>query len=175
MKNLLTRLKLIQHFTIEIEIEKSEFVSKLEENVDDGDTGVMFSAFEGFSSSKNHYKGSVGQDRFKIRRRRKIFDMNMNMSIANGSYVQKNNTLAIETEVNGFHNMFIPYYILIGIIYITGIILSFSTNNTWTFSIIPFIIIHACIMMGLPYFIMRRSVERMKYELERDFYFMNKK
>lgn len=29
-------------------------------------------------------------------------------------------------------------------------------------------------MLGIPYFVMRRSVSRMKHELEREFYYMTK-
>lgn len=176
MKDLLERLKLVQHFTIEMEIEKSVFISILKEKVDEGDTSVIFSAFEVFSTSKNEYKGSIGLDGFKLRKRRKFFDMNMNLAIANGSYQQKDNILVIETQINGFHGMFIPYYIFVPFFYVIFFFVFFVAENTneWWF-ILPFMTIHAALMLGIPYFIIRRSVYRMMYELERDFYFMTRK
>lgn len=42
------------------------------------------------------------------------------------------------------------------------------------FFIFPFIIVHAIFMLGFPYLMMRRSVSKMKYELEREFFYMTK-
>jgi hypothetical protein len=39
----------------------------------------------------------------------------------------------------------------------------------------PFIFFHALFMFGIPYFMMRNSVQRLKHELEREFYYMTKK
>jgi len=39
---------------------------------------------------------------------------------------------------------------------------------------VPFLFIHAAFMFGIPYFMMRRSVKRMKHDLEREFYYMTK-
>lgn len=39
----------------------------------------------------------------------------------------------------------------------------------------PFLFFHAILMFGIPYFIMRRSTQRLKHELEREFYYMTKK
>lgn len=38
-----------------------------------------------------------------------------------------------------------------------------------------FFVVHAAFLMGIPYLIMRRGVARMKYELERDFYYMTRR
>jgi hypothetical protein len=176
MKELLERLKLIQHFTIEIEAEKSDFVKKLMERVDEGSTGTFFSAFEAFDSSKNEYKGTARSDGFKIRRRRKFFDMNLNLAIAKGSYRQKDNLLLIDTEIYGFHGMLIPFYIFVPIFYVIGIIVFLTTDNPpQPWFVFPFIVVHAVFMLGIPYLIMRKGVNRMKYDLERDLFFIAKR
>jgi hypothetical protein len=176
MKSILERLKLVDYLTTEIPIAKKDFIEKLKMNVDHGDTGVFLSAFEVFSSSKNEYKGIVTFESFKIRRRRKFFDMNMNLAVAEGSFKQRENLLIIESTIKGFRGIFIPFIAFLLIFYIAfiaSIIFSDSSGNMgWFF--VPFIFIHASIMLGIPYFIMRRSVSRMKYELERDFYYMTK-
>ena len=71
MDSLLKRLKLIDHLTTEIPIERRDFVEKLKKNVDQGDTEVVFSPFEALSSSKNEYKGRITANSFRIRRRKK--------------------------------------------------------------------------------------------------------
>ncbi|MDX1830013.1 MAG: hypothetical protein R3342_10760, partial [Lutibacter sp.] len=70
--------------TTEIEIPKNEFVSIFKKHVDEGSIGIFSDTFDIFSSSKNEYKGYVGLDGFKIKRRKRFFDMNMNLSVANG-------------------------------------------------------------------------------------------
>ena len=52
MNEFLKKLKLIDHFTVELEVERYLFVDRLMSVVDPGDTGTLFSSFEGFGSSK---------------------------------------------------------------------------------------------------------------------------
>lgn len=176
MKSILERLRLVDHLTTEIPIEKKDFIDKLTRNVDQGDIGIFLSAFEAFSSSKNEYKGTVTFDSFKIRRRRRLFDMNLGLVVAEGSFRQKDNILVVEATIRGFQGIFIPFLLFIAFFYVAFII-SFIVSGTqgstgWFF--IPFIFIHAAMMLGIPCYIMRRGVSRMKYELERDFYYITK-
>ena len=177
MKEFLRKIKLIESLTTELSIQKNEFVKTFKENVDEGSTGFMSDSFDVFSSSKNEYKGHVGFDSFKIKRRRRFFDMNMNFAVANGTYVQKENSLIIETEINGFSGMMIPFYVFALIFYSIFIVtFSFADNiegNGAGFAL-PFIIIHAAFMFGIPYFMMRRSTKRMAHELEREFFYMTR-
>ncbi|TXD53442.1 MULTISPECIES: hypothetical protein [unclassified Polaribacter] len=94
--------------TTKIEISKNEFVSKFKEQVDEGSTGIFSNPFKVFSSSKNEYKGSVRLDGFTIKRRKKLFDMNINLAMASRNYKQNNENIIIETEINGFNGMIIP-------------------------------------------------------------------
>jgi hypothetical protein len=174
MKNLLERLQLIDFFVMEIEAEKSTFVKRFKENVDEGSTGLMFSSFEIFNSGKNEYKGLVNYDGFKIRRKKKLFDMNVNMAIAQGTYRQKDNLLVIETEVNGFHPMLIAFFVVVFMFYLVFFFGFFFSDPQLPWFFIPFIILHAAFMFGLPYLLIRRSIKRMKYELEREFFYMTK-
>ena len=178
--SILERLRLVDHLTTEIPIEKKDFVDRLTRNVDQGDIGTFLSAFEQFSSSKNEYKGTVTFDSFKIRRRRRLFDMNMNLAVAEGSFRQKENILVVEATITGFRRIFIPFLFFIAFFYVAFIIsfiISFTVSDTPGYMgwfLMPFIFIHAAMMLGIPYYMMRRGVSRMKYELERDFYYITK-
>jgi len=177
MKEFLKKINLVDHFTIELNISKNEFFAALKEQVDEGSTSMMSVAFDVFSSGKNEYKGHVGFDDFKIRRRRRFFDTNMNFALATGTFRQKENTLIIETEINGFSGIMIPFYIFLIIFYAVFIVsfsYDFNTDENAPGFVLPFILIHAVFMFGLPYFIMRRSTRRMKHELEREFYFITR-
>jgi hypothetical protein len=176
MKSILKSLKLIDYLITEIPMERKDFVEKLKMNVDQGGTGFFLSAFEAFSSSKKNYKGTVGFDSFRIRRRRRFFDTSMNLAVAEGSFRQKENLLVIQSTINGFHPFFIPFTALLLIIYIVAIVSVIFSDNLgnmgWFF--VPFFFIHSLLMLGIPYYMMRKGVSRMMYELDRDFYYMTK-
>ena len=176
VKELLMKIKLIEHLTTDVEIQKTEFVSKFRDSVDEGSTGVFLDAFDIFSSSKNEYKGYVGNENFKIKRKRKLFDMNMSTAVASGIYHQNNEKLIIETEINGFNEMMILFYLL-AIVFYSIFIITFLTVDNIQGNVpgLTFILIHGAFLFGISYFIMRRSVNRMKHELEREFFYLTKK
>ena len=177
MREILRKLKLVEYLTTELNIDKNEFVRNFREQVDHGDVGFMSGAFDVFSSSKNEYKGYVGPDYFKIKRRRRFFDTSMNVALAKGTYEQKEGSLLITTEVNGFSMMMIPFYLFALFFYLIFLV-SFLFSDGWmgndTVFIVPFMLIHAAFMLGMPYFMMRRSTKRLAYELEREFFYMTK-
>lgn len=173
-RSILKRLKLIDYLTTEIPINKKDFVEKLKMNVDQGEISISF--LEAFSSSKNEYKGLVTDESFKIRRRRRFFDRSMSLAVVEGSFIQKDDLLIIESTINGFRGIFIFFVVLVLVSYV-GFIVAFifsdiPGNMEWF--MVPFIFIHASIMLGIPYFTMRRGVSKMKYDLERDFHYMVK-
>ena len=177
MKRFLEKLKWVQYLNTELEIPKNEFVIHFKNYVDEGDIGFFSGAFDAFSSSKNEFKGHVGFNDFKIKRRRRFFDMNMNLAIAKGIYRQKGDRLIIETEINGYSRM-IPYYVFLLVFYsifIFGFFMADNINGDEQFFGGPFIFFHALFMFGIPYFMMRNSAQRLKHELEREFYYMTKK
>lgn len=177
MNDFLKKLKLLEHQSIDIEIQKAEFISKLKQQVDVGSLGIFSDTADLFSSSKNQYKGEVGAEGFKIKRKRKFFDLNWNIAVASGRYRQENERLIIETEINGFNGVMIPFYLILLVFYTVFFITSLWSiqdgNGAGLF--LPFILFHALFMFGIPFLIMRRSVSRMKHELEREFFYLTKK
>ncbi|TAE35260.1 MAG: hypothetical protein EAY66_09365 [Sphingobacteriales bacterium] len=174
MKKFLKKIKLIDYLTTYLQIDKQEFLNKLLAITDYGSTSIFSEPFEVFASNKNEFKGQVNLDGFKLKRRRKIFDTNFNIAVASGTIKEENGQLTINTEINGFNNFMIVFYIFILIFY-SIFIASFSFwDSNDTFFILPFILIHGIFMSLIPYFIMRRGVKRMKYELEREFFYLTK-
>ncbi|MFY7938393.1 MAG: hypothetical protein ACOVOQ_13515 [Flavobacterium sp.] len=174
MTELLKRLKLIDSFTTTLQTSKVEFVNRLIEITDKGDTRMISDTFDVFSSSKNEFRGEVNFEGFKIKRRRKFFDTNMNFAVANGKFSEKNGQLTIDTEITGFSNFFIVFYVFLIIFYPIFIFDFFSSDNEGKFNVILFILFHGTLMFGLPYFMMRRGIKQLKYELEREFFYLTK-
>jgi len=176
MNNFLRKLKLADSLTTELEITKQEFVTRLKENVDEGTTDAFSDMFDIFTSSKNEYKGRVGLDHFEIKRRAKFFDSSMNLAVAKGTYRQKDQILIIDTEINSFVSFM--WLFLIGITFIYSIffltMLTSYIQDDESLLGFPFLIFHATFMYGIPYFIMRRSTSRLKYDLEREFHYLTK-
>ena len=175
MKEFLRKIYLVDYLTVKLNLTKNEFVNKLNSITDPGSTGIFNEPFEAFSTSKNEFKGKVNSDGFKLKRKKKFFDTNPNIAVATGKIKEENGELIIETEINGFNNIMIFFFGFILLVYI-GIITSavFSDENS-DFPIFPFFLLHGTFMTLIPYFIMRRSVKKMKYELEREFFYLTKK
>lgn len=176
MDKLLTKLNFIKTATIELPIEKYNFISILNSNIDKSELGYFSDIGDVFSSSKAEYKGHINSYGFKLKKKRKFFDTNVNFATVEGQFDQQGDTLKIKMEINGFSNQMAPFFIMVPLFYLFAIVMVFQGGGTESSIIaIPFLLIHALFMFGIPYFIMRRSVKRMKYELERDLYFMIKK
>ncbi|MGH2666998.1 hypothetical protein [Flavobacterium sp.] len=179
MSDFLRKIKLLDNITIELDSTKNDFIRGFQKNVDESDLNLIDSFFEALTFSKNEYKGTVDNSVFKLRRRRKIFDNSRSFAVAEGTMKEKEGKLVLETDIKGFHSSMKFFYVFLFVIYLvflTTIILTFLFNEEAEapLFIFPIFFIHALLMLGIPYFIMRRSVSRMKYELERDFHFWTK-
>jgi hypothetical protein len=174
MRDFLIKLKLIDFLTTTLPTDRTTFVKRLSLITDEGNTGMFSNTFDAFSSSKNEFKGQVNSGGFKLKKRRRFFDTNMNMAIAQGTLTEKNDQLTVETEINGFNNFFIVAYVFLIIIYSLIIYDVSRSDNNGDFIAIPFLILHGSLMFLMPYFMMRRSVKKLKYELEREFFYLTK-
>lgn len=175
MKDFLIKMKLIDHLTTNLPMDKSNFIKRLSSITDEGGTGVFSNPFEMFSSSKNEFKGEVNYDGFTIKRKKRFFDKSANMAVANGTLHESNGQLTVETEINGFNNFFIVFYIFLIVFYSIFIIVGFTiSDNNVGFFMIPFLLLHGTFMFLIPYFMMKRSVKKLKYELEREFFYLTK-
>ncbi len=177
MKEYLERLHLVDYLQLELEMQKNKFEAKLMKQVDKGSLGIFADSFDIFSSSKNVYKGEVGNGRFRIKKRRRFFDVDSYLAIASGSYSQKDDRLIIEAEINGFSGGMIPFFIFLIVFYtvVLGIIFVGFWRGEEASVFVPLIILlHAALMIGIPYFLMKNSTKRLKRSLEKDFYYMTK-
>jgi hypothetical protein len=170
MTAFLKKIGLADNFQMELSIDKVDFVNILMANLDEPGNNP----FEGFSSSKNIYKGTIRNDRFEVTRRARFFETNLSIAKTNGSLTQAGDKLIIDLEVNAFSKIMIPFLIFFVIIYGIGFSSFFFSEVPGKLAPIglPFLAFHATFMLGIPYFMMRGSVKTAKYEIERDLFFM---
>ncbi|KFF02472.1 hypothetical protein [Flavobacterium reichenbachii] len=171
MSDFLRKIQLIKDITIQLPVSKIDFIQKFRNNVDQSD--LSYVPFEVFQSSTNEYKGSISNNEFELKKRKKLFDTNYSFAKVTGRISENNNVLNINAEINGFKKRMIfilGIMIIFYSIFIMGAFLS-ADNNPIPLFVIPFILIHMFFMLGVPYFIIRRSVKRMVYDLERDLHY----
>lgn len=175
MDEFLTRIGFKTEMVTEVDVPPDQFVANLRMNVDKGDLDFFSRMFEALESGQNEYKGKVAHDSFEISQRRRLFDMNFNMAVATGRVESHDSNTRIKTEINGFAGYWIFFILIALIVYVFGFIIVLSSaRKPNDFLAIPFLLIHASLMIGIPFLVIRRSVKAMKYNLEREFHYIAK-
>ncbi|MEO6175877.1 MAG: hypothetical protein ABIP27_12070 [Flavobacterium circumlabens] len=169
MNNFLRKVNLIKDITIQLPITKTEFIQKFRNYVDESDLGYV--PFEVFQSSTNEYKGNIQNNTFELKKRKKIFDTNYSFAKVIGELTQENDQLTINVEIFGFRKRMLIFVVIILLFYLVFFLGSVSNGDVFPFFIFPFLLIHMSLMLVIPYFVIRRSVNRMAYDLERDFHY----
>jgi hypothetical protein len=178
LKKTLKKLHLIDQLNTELKISKEDFVNLLMLNIDEGSLSAFTGLFEIFSSSKNEFKGQVSTNGFKLRKKRKLFQVNMILAVAEGTFKQEDEKLIINAEINGFSGHMKFFYAFLLFFYliftVVWILIPDQDQSDIGLFILPFIFIHGLLMLGIPYFLMRKNVRMLKHDLERAFYFWTK-
>jgi hypothetical protein len=172
MNDFLRKIHLVKDISIQLPVSKVDFIQKFRNNVDESDLG--FVPFEVFQSSRNEYKGNISNNSFELKKRRKLFDTNSySFAKVTGHFTEDDNRVNIKAEINGFKKRMIFFLGIMIIFYSIFLIGSFFSagDNPAPFFFLPFILIHMSLMFGIPYFIIRRSIKRMTYDLERDLHY----
>lgn len=169
MDNFLRKINLVKDITIQLPITKTEFIQKFRNHVDESDLGYV--PFEVFQSSTNEYKGNIQNNTFELKKRKKIFDTNYSFAKVIGEIIQENNELTINVEIVGFRKRILLFGVMILLFYLLFFVGAISNDDAFPFFILPFLMIHMSVMLVIPYFVIRRSVNRMAYDLERDFHY----
>lgn len=171
MEAFFRKIKLIQDFHITLPIAEEDFVDQFHDQVQESSLGMLSDPFEQYSTKGPDYKGWIRQGEFEMKLRRKMFSFTLGLSRARGKYYEEGRELSVQGEVNGFSNWLIPIFAGAIGIYIIATLLVLSSGESvndaaWLF---PLLLLHAAFMMGVPYFLIRREVGRIKRDLEGEF------
>jgi len=172
MNNFLRKINLVEDYNFELPTSKTDFISKFRRNVENSNLGFdFFEGFEALSSSNYEYKGYINEREFEIKRKRKLFEPNQSFATAKGTYKEVNEKLQLAIEINAFSNIMYFFLGIVALFYLFFVsVILFGDNEIPSF-VILFLFIHAAFMIGIPYFVMRRSINKIRYNLERDFYY----
>ena len=97
MSQLLTKLKLTDHFTTTLNIRKADFVERLQLITQEGGLGTFTNPFEVFMTWKGEFRGFVNYDGFTLRKRWRLFQSNTSLAIASGKFEERNGRLIFES------------------------------------------------------------------------------
>jgi hypothetical protein len=174
MNDFLLKIGLIDKLTLELDITREEFIKRFQQNVD----ADQFELFEILSRSKNQYKGTITLNNFQMEKRRSFTTSNFSRGTATANFFHQNDKLVVEASITSVRRLYVVFFLFfMTIIYATSlftVIVSVVQDepSSIKFWVIPFILIHAAFIFGIPYLILKSTVRKMKYDLERDLYFM---
>lgn len=174
MTEFLKHIKLIDTFIIELPIDIKELVKKIQNFIDDDNYDIL----EGFRNTEKKFKGKINKKGFRIRKKLSYSNNTKVNAIANGKFKEQNGKTKIEIEIIGFDTFFkIFYCILIFFwgVFIFAILKHLINEKLNPLEIgIPVMFLFILSFTILPYFQMKRSVKKMRYDLEREFYYLTK-
>ncbi len=170
LDNFLRKIKLIQEISIEIPLSSDNFKRKLTECVSEN----KFNLFEGLNNGEKIFVGELGDNKFKIRPIKQIFQNSLaRFAWCKCTYEESSqNKIIIKGEVSlaTFH----PLIFLLVFPFVYGLIITIALI-TWTdYTPIIFVFLHFLLMLAIFYFICRRFVSSGKYYMERELYFLSK-
>ncbi|OOV18603.1 hypothetical protein [Flavobacterium sp. LM4] len=174
MTEFLKKIKLIDNLIIELPININDLVKKIENFVDEDNYDIL----EGFRSTKKIFKGKIDNKGFKICRKLGGSNNTKVNTIAYGKFKELNAKTKIEIEIIGFDSFFKFFYCFLilfwGVMIFALILFLKNGNQNQSEFGMPIMFMLLSLITILPYFQMKRSIERMKYDLEREFYYLTK-
>lgn len=175
MKKFFEKIKIIDHLKVELNIDRYKFINNLRSVVEYGGLDYFSSISELFSSDKKEYRGKIDNNGFQIKRKKRFFDISYHHAIATGRISEFEGKIIVKVEINGFNYKFIPFLIILLLFYSFFFYNIFFIEDSPPLIVILFIIIHAMLMFSIPYYMTKRSVKRLKYDLERELIFISQK
>jgi hypothetical protein len=127
-----------------------------------------FSFFDTYAKGANLYRGTVTEEGFDILRTHRRYEKKIGTR-AIGKFTQHGDKLIIDIALTAFHPLQIPFLILGIMVYIItfwAIVTDRMDNGaSW---MLPALFVHAAIMFGVPYWIVRTAVRESKNEIEKN-------
>lgn len=178
MRKLLLKLGIINFLDLTLDIRRSEFVEKLNKAVEPGKTSGFNGLSEVFSRDPREYVGSVEPSGFQLKQKRRAFSFNKGIATAKGEFTERNGKLNVKVEINGIHKtlkiliwLLVAFY-AIGISFVLFLLI--QKGDLGFLAGLLGILVHAVFMFGIFFLLGRAGAKKMKYDLERELFFIAK-
>ena len=164
--SILQKLGLVQVYEIEFKVSKQDFITTLNNNIDQPQSILSI----GSKSQKNIYNGIVHNDRFELKKTRKLFDRRKNYTKVSGKILERNNNLIVEVEFNGFQGYYMYFCSAFFILYLVILIISQidANNNREKATIIKLLSLMFLLFYVFFYFQIKKGVDQLKNNFEHD-------
>lgn len=151
-----SRLKFEHQFSIPLDMEKMEFLSLIDDNIDE-DRGLQL--FESISPRLKPYKGFINPNGFKVRRRRRAFESNSEMARITGTVKSDLRQTVLNVHI-GFDELKLK--VILGFIlftYVAVLALLLTTNVNDGISLLPLLMVgHGLLIFGILFFVLRYQI-----------------
>ncbi|MEM7575572.1 MAG: hypothetical protein AAF433_21895 [Bacteroidota bacterium] len=171
MNSLLHRFGLIDEMRLNFELEKSEMVALLQEEVAPSQLGLFSDFGDLWRSGEKAFKGKVDRQGFKIRRRRRFLEPQSNTATAVGEFTQLGRQLQLDVTILGLRPEMKFALGLIFVLLLAGsfFLYNYSEVNPWIALLLLLQFLLVTVVMGV---VSRLGVKRMKRELEREIVYL---
>ena len=167
MKQLLKRIGLFDSFTTEVKASPQTLVDKFSKITDSYQPDL----FDSFTFDKKEYKGFVTTEKFELKKRKWFLISSEHWAEAFGEIRKLEDRTVVKVDIYSMH----AYLVVIGfsltsmVFLISGLgSIVYSLINSETNGIVAglAILLVGFIMIGIPFFRMRWSVQNLKWDLE---------
>jgi len=169
MKSFFKNIGLYNNLTIELNINSAELKQKLWKITYKTNTTFISLEKDSAIPTRFEYRGMVGENSFTIKRRIRLFDINMNNPVFHGHISDQNGKSSISIEI--YPSIFqIFTWILIVCFCLVAILINIRNDQ----QDLMFIVV-ASVIAVTQYFILKRGISRGKYEFERELIYITQK
>lgn len=162
-RDILRQLKLIVDVNLIFPIAKSDFVKKLDEMVQLGTTDIYPDNIWPINIYEKPLKGFVNENEFKLIRNPRRSNTLWNFAVVSGKFHSKDGYLYINYEIVGFSNM-----LWMGLCFFDFLLIIMMIGSSEFLSLFVLVCV-SLILLIIPYFVFRRSVQFMRLYLTEQF------
>jgi hypothetical protein len=166
MSTRLGKLGLSEDLSLKYYVPHKDFVEQFQKSVDTNNGGL----FDALSSSKIDYRGKVTASEFSIRKKKRFFDSLSAIPLISGTIASEKNGTRLNVTVCAFTGIMKYMFWTLCFIYVAATIFLAFGGLAAKFGFTPFLflLLHALLIFGIFYFILRRSVSKVSENLDRD-------
>jgi len=169
MTGILTKLKLIDNLSMELDLPIQAFNLRLQNIIETGDISGLSNVFDAFTPGSKNYRGEQTNNRFKIKQKDKLFGTKPNWAIAIGTINEFKNGVKLNIQVSALQPRLLKIMVINMVIVLAFLISLFASSFANFIEnpqgiIMPMVII--IVVSFLPILLLRTGVKKLIHDLE---------